>query len=210
MLMLDSAYQPAACRPGKPRLRRARALTFAQLTQVADTIAHRMCRHLVRKGWLEGEDDSGFLSDRADCEDGLDALWMSSITYRIATGAQAGRKVATLQTIPVCADAPEGDAGKIGGFSLHADVAAEANESQKLERRQFSCGAISLTQWPWPLRRCALDGEWPRHSGTRLGRRCGVVQLFKPCAKVHASHPTISKFPRPPHAAAERRAVFSR
>jgi len=45
---------------------------------------------------------------------------MSSITYRIATGAQAGRKVATLQTIPADADAPEGDAGKVGGFSLHA------------------------------------------------------------------------------------------
>ncbi len=44
---------------------------------------------------------------------------MSSITYRIATCAQAGRKVATLQTIPADADAPEADAGKVGGFSLH-------------------------------------------------------------------------------------------
>jgi hypothetical protein len=34
----------------------------------------------------------------------MDALRMSSITYRIATGAQAGRKVVTLQTLP-------GDAG---------------------------------------------------------------------------------------------------
>jgi len=30
------------------------------------------------------------------------------------------------------ADAPEGDAGKVGGFSLHAGVAAEAHEGQKL------------------------------------------------------------------------------
>ena len=52
---------------------------------------------------------------------------MSSITYRIATGAQAGRKVVTLQTLP-------GDAGKVGGFSLHAGIAAEAHESPKLER----------------------------------------------------------------------------
>jgi len=40
---------------------------------------------------------------------------MSSITCRIATGAQAGRKVAALQTIPADADALEGDAGTIGG-----------------------------------------------------------------------------------------------
>jgi len=121
-------------RADKPRLRRARAPTSAQLTQLADTIAHRVCRHLVRQGWLEGEDESAFLSDCAGCDDGLDALRMSSITYRIATGKHAGRKETTLQTIPADADAPEGDAGKVGGFSLHAGVAAEAHESQKLER----------------------------------------------------------------------------
>jgi len=59
---------------------------------------------------------------------------MSSITYRIATGVQAGRKVSTLQTIRADADAPEGDAGKVGGLSLRAGVAAEAHEGQKLER----------------------------------------------------------------------------
>jgi len=53
-------------------------------------------------------------------DDGLDALRMRSITYRIATGAQAGRKVATLQTIPADNGSPEGDAGKVGGFSLRA------------------------------------------------------------------------------------------
>jgi diguanylate cyclase (GGDEF)-like protein len=67
-------------------------------------------------------------------DDGMDALRMSSITYRIATGAQAGRKVITLQTLPGDDGSLEGDAGKVGGFSLHAGVAAEAHESQKLER----------------------------------------------------------------------------
>jgi len=136
IVWLDGVYQEDIEQPQrKPRLRRARAPTSAQLTQLADTIAHRVCRHLARQGWLEGEDESAFLSDRAGCDNGLDALRMSSITYRIATGAQAGRKVATLQTIPADTDAPEGDAGKVGGFSLHAGVAAEAHEGQKLERR---------------------------------------------------------------------------
>ena len=66
--------------------------------------------------------------------DGMDALRMSSITYRIATGAQAGRKVVTLQTLPGDAGLLEGGAGQVGGFSLHAGVAAEAHESEKLEK----------------------------------------------------------------------------
>jgi len=41
---------------------------------------------------------------------------MSSITYRIATAKQAGRKVATLQKIPSDNGSREGDARKLGGF----------------------------------------------------------------------------------------------
>jgi len=59
---------------------------------------------------------------------------MSSVTYCIATGAQAGRNVTTLQTIPSDHGSTESDFGKVGGFSLHAGVAAEAPEGQKLER----------------------------------------------------------------------------
>ncbi len=47
-----------------------------------------------------------------------------SITYRIAVGSQAGRKVFTLQTLPTSGD-PFGDGiGKeVAGSSLHAGVA---------------------------------------------------------------------------------------
>jgi hypothetical protein len=115
------------------------------LTQLANTIAHRVCRHLTRRGWLEGEDESAFLSDCAAGDDGMDALRMSSITYRIATGKSAGRKVVTLQTLPGDDGPLEGGAGKVGGFSLHAGVAAEAHECQKLERlcRYIARPAIS-------------------------------------------------------------------
>jgi len=59
-----------------------------------------------------------------------------SITYRIAVGPQAGRKVFTLRTLPACDPEDQfGDTvGKVAGFSLHAGVAARANERQKLER----------------------------------------------------------------------------
>ncbi len=93
-----------------------------------------MCRHLTRKGWLEGEGESAFLADSAAGDDSMDGLRMSSITYRIATGRDAGCKVVTLQTLPGDAGSLEGEAGKVGGFSLHAGVAAEAHESHKLEK----------------------------------------------------------------------------
>ena len=135
MLWLDGVYERSAeAAPREPRLHPARAPSPPELAALAGTIAHRVCRHLVRRGWLEGEGESAFLTDGAGGEDAMDALRMSSITYRIATGPHAGRKVATLQTLPADADAVHGDAGQVGGFSLHAGVAAQAHESRKLER----------------------------------------------------------------------------
>ncbi|ELN4703518.1 transposase, partial [Escherichia coli] len=86
-----------------------------------------------------------FLADSAAGDDSMDGLRMSSITYRIATGRDAGCKVVTLQTLPGDAGSLEGEAGKVGGFSLHAGVAAEAHESHKLEKlcRYITRPAIS-------------------------------------------------------------------
>lgn len=73
MLWLDGVYEDTTERPQrKPRLHRTRAPTSAQLTELANTIAHRVCRHLSRRGWLEGEDESVFLSDSAGSDDGMD------------------------------------------------------------------------------------------------------------------------------------------
>ena len=148
-----------------PRLRRTRAPTSAQLTHLADKIARRVCRHLTRQGWLEGEKGSAFLSERAGGDDGLDALRISSITYRIATGKHAGRKVVTLQTLPGDAGPLVGDAGKVGGFSLHAGIAAQAHESQKLERlcRYIARPAVSdkrLSLSPQGTVRYQLKTPW--------------------------------------------------
>ena len=63
----------------------------------------------------------------------MDQLLGHSITYRIAVGAGLGRKVFTLQTLP--AGEPEENftesVGKVAGFSLHAGVAAKAQERNK-------------------------------------------------------------------------------
>ncbi len=51
----------------------------------------------------------------------------------------------TLQTLPGDEGPLEGGAGQVGGFSLHAGVAAEAHESHKLEKlcRHITRPAIS-------------------------------------------------------------------
>ena len=64
----------------------------------------------------------------------LDELFGHSITYRIAVGAHQGRKVFTLQTLPSCNEPFDDAVGKVAGFSLHAGVAARADERKKLER----------------------------------------------------------------------------
>jgi hypothetical protein len=75
----------------------------------------------------------------------MEQLLGSSITYRIAVGPQQGRKVFTLQTLPACDDSFDDGVGKVYGFSLHAGVAARADQRQKLERlcRYISRPAIS-------------------------------------------------------------------
>jgi hypothetical protein len=65
-----------------------------------------------------------------------------SITYRIALGPQAGRKVFSLQTLPPV----DGDemhsatVGQVAGFNLHAGVATRADQRRKLEH---SCRCIT-------------------------------------------------------------------
>ena len=57
-----------------------------------------------------------------------------SITYRIALGPQQSRKAFTLQTVPAVTGANDRKVAKAAGFSLHAGVASEAHEREKLER----------------------------------------------------------------------------
>ena len=49
-------------------------------------------------------------------------------------GPHQGRKVFTLQTLPASKEPFDEQVGKGAGFSLHAGVAAGADERQKLER----------------------------------------------------------------------------
>jgi hypothetical protein len=135
MLLLDGVYVQ---RYGKPRFRRVSAPVKAELEALVRQIGERVGRHLERKGLLERDLESSYLTlDPCDGDDGMNALLGHSITYRVAVGPRTGQKAFTLQTLPAIpersADEPPYVANA-NGFSLHAGVAAEAREREKLER----------------------------------------------------------------------------
>ena len=63
---------------------------------------------------------------------GFNDLLGHSVTYRIALGPDQGRKAFNLQTVPAATDAIDGKSARAAGFSLHAGMACEAHEREKL------------------------------------------------------------------------------
>ncbi|MAT65849.1 MAG: IS91 family transposase [Gammaproteobacteria bacterium] len=143
MLFLDGVYVEQS--HGSARFRWVKAPTSPELTQLTHTIAHRVGRYLERQGLLERDMENSYLASIAVDDDPMTSLLGHSITYRIAVGPQAGRKVFTLQTLPASGDPFDDGIGKVAGFSLHAGVAARADERKKLERlcRYVSRPAVS-------------------------------------------------------------------
>jgi hypothetical protein len=110
--------------------------TSAELQALVQRISERIGRQMERKGLLARDAESSYLALEPGGEEGaLADLQGHSITYRIALGPHKGRKAFLLQSL-----APRGEerAGECvvqaNGFSLHAGIAAEAEQRQKLER----------------------------------------------------------------------------
>ena len=144
MLFLDGAYVE---RPdGSLRFCWVKAPTSAEFTRLTQkTLALRIGRHLERQGLLERDAENSYLADDELEAGPMEQLLGSSITYRIALGPQQGRKVFTLQTLPACDEPFDDGVGQVSGFSLHAGVAARADQRKKLERlcRYVSRPAVS-------------------------------------------------------------------
>ena len=120
---------------GSPRFHWVGSPTTQELTQLSQSIARRVGRYLQRLGLLERDAENSYLTTDAVSEDPMTQLLGHSITYRIALGPQAGRKVFTLRTLSACEPDDYADtAGKVSGFFLHAGVAARSDECKKLER----------------------------------------------------------------------------
>ena len=91
MLILDGVY--ADRQDGSARFHRVDSPTNQELARLSQTIARRVGRYLERQGLLERDAENSYLALEAVPEDSMAQLMGHSITYRIAVGPQAGRKV---------------------------------------------------------------------------------------------------------------------
>jgi len=147
MLFLDGVYVTAESQKERAVFRPVAAPTHQELTKLAHTISERIGRYLERQGLLVRDSENSYLSTENLEDDSLSELQGHSITYRIAAGPQAGRKVFTLQTLPKQSPAEHSSSkvASVAGFSLHAGVASKAHQRKKLERlcRYISRAAVS-------------------------------------------------------------------
>ena len=144
LLFLDGAYTQGDSH--RLEFRRSREPTSAELTALAETLARRIGRYLTRRGYLTQDAENSYLAEGLTEAGAVEELTGSSITYRIAVGPHKGRPVYRLQSLP--AAQPEEvrmEAGKAGGFSLHAGVSTKKGQRKKLERlcRYVSRAAVS-------------------------------------------------------------------
>ena len=118
-----------------PYFRTVSAPSAAELQALAQTISERIGRHLERTGKLVRDEESSYLALESEGEDALQDLQGHSIRYRIAVGPHKGRKAFMLQSLPPLTGERTGEpVPKVADFSLHAGVAADVHQRQKLER----------------------------------------------------------------------------
>lgn len=145
MLFLDGVY--VEDNYGKTRFHQIKAPKKSELNVLAHRISQRVAGFLEREGLLVRDIENDYLSLDGLEEDPMLQIYGYSITYRIATGSQQGRKVFTLQTIaPKIDQGVESDrVANVAGFNLHAGVMSDAQDRNKLERvcRYITRSAVS-------------------------------------------------------------------
>ena len=118
VLFIDGVFSPKS--NGDLRFHRVNAPTSKELNALVATISERVARYLERQGWLARDEQSDHLTLALEDEEcnTMQQLQGHSITYRIAMGPHAGRKVFTLQTILAWEEDDFGtdQLGRIGGF----------------------------------------------------------------------------------------------
>ncbi len=132
MLFLDGVY--AENKYSKTQFQQTIAPNQQDLTDLVHAISHRVAGFLERQGILERDEENSYLNLEGE-EDPMQQVLGCSVSYRIAIGPQQGRKVFTLQALPSWEEDDRfAQVAKESGFSLHAGVAAQRWERQKLER----------------------------------------------------------------------------
>ncbi len=144
-LFLDGVYDLDT--DGKPKaFHITKSPTHDELAQVLEKIIRKITRHLEKRGIIV-RDEEGFLQMNLEERDALSRLQAGAATYRFALGPNKGKKALTLQTISdQDHSSSRGLVVKNSGFSLHAGVAFNGTERDKIERlcRYITRPAVAL------------------------------------------------------------------
>ena len=85
---------------GKTKFSRIKAPSHSDMERLVNTISHRIAQYLEKVGLIQRDTQNTYLELPMDDEDSLLQLQAASVSYRIAVGADAGKKVFSLQTMP--------------------------------------------------------------------------------------------------------------
>ena len=109
--------------------------TVKEIEEVLTKIIHKLTKYLERQKIIIRDDNDGGFQIPIPDEDTLSKLQASSVTYRFATGKSKGKKAMVLKSVTDNDhSATKGLVAKNSGFSLHAGVATEAHERDRLEK----------------------------------------------------------------------------
>jgi hypothetical protein len=150
--------------------------TAGELQRLVQRIAERIGRSLERSGLITRDIENTYLAFEPNEQPPIHGLLGHSITYRIATGPREGQKVFTLQTLPAEPDAPRPAVAESSGFSLHAGIAAQPAQHDKLERL-----ARYISRPPVATDRLALTGSGHVRYALKTPYRDGTTHvIFEP------------------------------
>ncbi len=144
MIFVDGVYVTDAA--GELVFRAARSPSAGALQALVQRLAEGIGRLLEKRGLIERDAESAWLSGELEPAGALDELLGHCITWRIAVGPRAGQKVFTLQTVAAqCEGEARSGAAQAGGFSLHAGASIKRGQRGKLERlcRYVSRGPLA-------------------------------------------------------------------
>ena len=135
VIAIDGVYAPGL--DGKPEFFALRPPETGEVRELAELLAKRIPALLRRRGLdttQSGEEESDRL---ARDQPWLSEVYAASVCGRIATGPEAGRRVAVGgdRVDPEGIDSSAGPrCAAVAGFSLHANVAIAARDRLRLER----------------------------------------------------------------------------
>jgi len=127
------------------RFHRIARPTVPALEVLVKTIAHRVAKYLEKNGII-AKDDETPLQLNIPTDEGFSQLQAASSSYRFLLGPNKGKKALNLKTEADRDHMGKGGlVGKYSGFTLHAGVAVDCGQREKLEKicRYIARSAIS-------------------------------------------------------------------